>query len=255
MLLFKLLTVPLFILLITLAGKKWGSEIAGTLGGFPVVAGPIIFFLTLEQGVNFGINASISAIYGSIGLLVFGLSYGWCCQSFNPFICILVALISWFVTAYLVALLPTQMIWAVCITIFFLVLIPRLLPKIEEQVRPIQNLKDLPIRVIVGALLTFSITTLANELGEVWSGILSVFPIISLVLAVFTHITLGKKHVVQIFRGMSRGLYSFITYFIVYALMIKTYSIWTTIFVALLISLFCQYFIQKMQFKKLSLNP
>ena len=208
MLLLKLLTVPIFILLISLAGKKWGSEIAGTLGGFPVVAGPIIFFLTLEQGVNFGASASIYAIYGSISLLVFGLSYGWCCQYFNPLICIVVALMSWFMAACLVALFPTQMIVAVCITTFFLILLPRLFPKIEEQVKPIQNLKDLPIRIVVAALLTFSITTLANELGELWSGILSVFPIITLVITVFTHITLGKKHVVQIFRGMSKGLYS-----------------------------------------------
>ena len=250
MLLFKFLTVPLFILLITLAGKKWGSEIAGTLGGFPVVAGPIIFFLTLEQGIGFGINSSISAIYGSIGLLVFGLAYGWSCQLFNPFICIVISLFSWFVTAYSIALLPTNMFWAISITLFFLILIPKFLPKIEEQVRPIQNLKDLPIRVVVGALLTFSITTLAQELGDIWSGVLSVFPIISLVLAVFTHLTLGKKHVVQIFRGMSKGLYSFIAYFIIYALMIKTYSIWVTVLVAILGSLVSQLLIQKMQSKK-----
>ena len=133
-----------------------------------------------------------------------------------------------------------------------MILLPRLFPKIEEQVKPIQNLKDLPIRIVVAALLTFSITTLANELGELWSGILSVFPIITLVITVFTHITLGKKHVVQIFRGMSKGLYSFITYFVVYALMIQTYSMLTTIFVAVLVSLFCQFFIQKIQLKKLS---
>jgi uncharacterized membrane protein (GlpM family) len=250
LLLFKFLTVPLFILLITLAGKKWGSEIAGTLGGFPVVAGPIIFFLTLEQGVGFGINASISAIYGSVGLLVFGLAYGWSCQLFNPFICIVISLFSWFITAYSIALLPTNMYWAISITLFFLILIPKLLPIIEEQVRPVQNLKDLPIRVVVGALLTFSITTLAQELGDIWSGILSVFPIISLVLAVFTHLTLGKKHVVQIFRGMSKGLYSFITYFIIYAMMIKTYSIWASMLVAILSSLVCQLLIQKIQLKK-----
>jgi hypothetical protein len=80
LLLFKLITVPFFILIITLAGKRWGSEIAGTLGGFPVVAGPIVFFLTLEQGVDFGLQASISAMYGTVGILVFGLAYGWACK-------------------------------------------------------------------------------------------------------------------------------------------------------------------------------
>jgi len=54
-LLLKLTIVPIFIGLITLAGRKWGPTIAGLLGGLPVVGGPIIFFITLEQGVPFGI--------------------------------------------------------------------------------------------------------------------------------------------------------------------------------------------------------
>jgi uncharacterized membrane protein (GlpM family) len=242
----KLLTVPIFIILVTLAGKKWGSEFAGTLGGFPIVAGPIIFFLTLEQGIDFGINASISAIYGTIGLLVFGLIYGWCSQRFHPIICTLISFLAWLITAFSITLMPTNIYWAVGITLFFLLLIPKLLPIIEEQAKPKQNLNDLPLRVLVGALLIFCVTNFATDLGQVWSGILSTFPIVSFILAVFTHFTIGKKHVVQIFRGMSKGIYSFITYFIVYASLIDSFTILTSIVIALLVSLAMQFLIQKL---------
>lgn len=52
-LIFKLTIVPIFILLVTLAGRKWGSSIAGLLGALPAVAGPIIIFIAIEQGNAF----------------------------------------------------------------------------------------------------------------------------------------------------------------------------------------------------------
>jgi uncharacterized membrane protein (GlpM family) len=244
LLLFKLITVPFFILIISLAGKRWGSEVAGTLGGFPVVAGPIVFFLILEQGVDFGLQASISAMYGTIGILVFGLAYGWACQYWHYIPCLITALLAWFIAAYLLALLPTQLLYAVVITLFFLILLPRLLPKIAEQVHPPQNLKDLPLRIVVGALLTYLVTTQANDLGGVWSGLLSVFPSVSLVLAVFIHRSLGRIHVVQIFRGISKGLYSFIAYFIIHALLISYLQLWQTILLSCVGSIAIQFCVQ-----------
>lgn len=47
MLLLKLTLVPLFIALVTLAGKRWGNRLAGILGGLPIVAGPIVVLLAL----------------------------------------------------------------------------------------------------------------------------------------------------------------------------------------------------------------
>jgi hypothetical protein len=79
--------------------------------------------------------------------------------------------------------------------------------------------------MLVGALLTFSVTSLAAALGEVWSGILAVFPVIGLVLAVFTHNTLGPTHVTQVYRGMVKGLYSFAAFFLTLTLMLPKTSI------------------------------
>ena len=59
MLLLKLTIVPLFIALVTLAGKRWGTRLAGILGGLPVIAGPIVVILALEQGQAFGVQAAL----------------------------------------------------------------------------------------------------------------------------------------------------------------------------------------------------
>ncbi len=77
MLFLKLTVVPLFIAVVTLAGRRWGAGVAGLLGGFPIVAGPIVVFVALEHGAQFGALAATAAISAVAGLLVFGIAYCW----------------------------------------------------------------------------------------------------------------------------------------------------------------------------------
>ena len=244
MLILKLITVPLFIVLISFVGKKWGSEIAGTLGAFPVVAGPILFFLTLEQGLSFGAKASIFVIYGAVSLLIFGLTYAWACRFLSYIPCLFISLITWYLSAFLLSLCPQDLFFSTALTISFLIIIPYLLPKSNTQNKSLPGLKDLPIRMIVGMLLTISITSLANQLGAVWSGILSVFPVVTLVLVVFSHRSHGQEHVLQVFKGVSRGVYSFVAYFVIYALCVERLDLWQTLLTSLTGSLLVQIIIR-----------
>jgi len=229
LLLLKLITVPLFIALIGFVGKKWGSEIAGTLGAFPVVAGPILFFLTVEQGLSFGANASIFVIYGSVSLLIFGFIYAWACQFLSYLPCLFISLIAWFLSAFVLSLCPKDLFFSTVLSVCLLFVIPYLLPKSNIQNKTLPGLKDLPIRMIVGMLLTISITSLAHQLGAIWSGILAVFPVVTLVLVVFSHRSHGQGHVIQVFKGLSRGVYSFVAYFVIYALYIEHLGLWQTL--------------------------
>ena len=214
LLILKITVVPLFIGLITLAGRKWGAGIAGLLGAFPVVAGPIIIFITLEQGTTFAALTAVSAISATACLLIFGLTYSWVCIRFSWPLALIAALVAWFILASTLAMTSPNLSIALLIAISSLLTTPFLLPRIKPSASPKAKLHDLPWRMLVGALLTFSVTTLAAALGEVWSGILAVFPVIGLVLAVFTHNTLGPAHVAQVYRGMVKGLYSFAAFFL-----------------------------------------
>jgi hypothetical protein len=48
----KVLLAPLFVVAISLAGRRWGIAVAGVLGGLPVVAGPILLVETLLHGAR-----------------------------------------------------------------------------------------------------------------------------------------------------------------------------------------------------------
>lgn len=240
----KLTIVPIFIGLITLAGRKWGAGIAGLLGAFPVVAGPIVIFIGLEQGPTFATLTAISAISATACLLFFGLVYSWACIRLSWQLTLLFALTAWFILAVALATTSPNLGIALLIAISSLVLTPFLLPRVKPSLPANIKLNDLPWRMLVGALLTFLVTTLAATLGEVWSGIFAVFPVIGLVLAVFTHNTLGAPHVTQVYRGMVKGLYSFGAFFLTMTLLLPKNSIWIACLSSIIVAIFTQVIVQ-----------
>jgi uncharacterized membrane protein (GlpM family) len=243
-LILKLCIVPLFIGLITLAGRKWGSGIAGLMGAFPVVAGPIVIFIALEQGSIFATLTAVSAISATTCLMLFGIAYSWSCIRFDWPLALLIALSAWFVSAFILATCSPGLETSIAIAIGSLLVTPYLLPKMKIIAPPRTKLHDLPWRMLVGALLTLSVTTLATLLGETWSGILAVFPVIGLVLAVFTHNTLGPAYVTQVYRGMVKGFYSFTAFFVTLSLLLPMSSILIAALSSVLSAILAQVLVQ-----------
>ena len=52
LLLLKIIVVPALIISVTLAGRRWGPRVGGVLASFPLVAGPVLFFLALGQSLG-----------------------------------------------------------------------------------------------------------------------------------------------------------------------------------------------------------
>ena len=77
MLLLKLLLVPALVLLLTLAGRRWGPSLAGWLAGLPLVAGPTLLFVAVDQGAGFAASAALAALIAVPANLVFMLSFAW----------------------------------------------------------------------------------------------------------------------------------------------------------------------------------
>ena len=60
----KLLLAPLLVVASSLAGRRWGPQVAGILVVLPVVAGPILLILYLDQGSRFAAHAASAATLG-----------------------------------------------------------------------------------------------------------------------------------------------------------------------------------------------
>ena len=62
LLILKLTIVPLALLLFGIIERRHGPRVAGWLSGFPIVGGPLLLFLTLDQGATFGSQAALGAL-------------------------------------------------------------------------------------------------------------------------------------------------------------------------------------------------
>ena len=244
LLIFKLLTTPFFIGAITLLEKKWGTWIAGLLGGFPVIAGPIIAFLAIENGWAFATSAAISAMSSIICLLCFGVSYCWLSKKFKWYIAYSISLIAWLLSAVFFANASPPLLIALPLSCALLMLAPYALPNTKESIGDQNISTNLLPRMISGALLTLSITSLSIFIGPAWSGILSMFPVIGSVLAIFIHRSKGANKVSEMYSGMFKGLYSSLFYFFALAIFLPITSISLAIVIGIAASILVQIILQ-----------
>lgn len=222
MLVLKLTLVPLLIACVTMIGRRWGTRIAGMFAAMPVVAGPIAMFLALEQGPEFGAHAAVGAIAATAALLVFFIAYAWASRRFEWPAALACGLLAWFAAGLVIASLPSRIDLAATVALVALLLTPALMPGLESRpaLRVAPARFDLPIRMLAGALLTLLVTAVASRVGESWSGLLTAFPVITLVLGVFTHRESGPGQVARLFRGIGIGLYAFCGFFVTLSLLL-----------------------------------
>ena len=89
-LLLKLVLVPGLIALVTVVGRRFGPRIGGWLNALPLVAGPVLFFLALEQGDRFVAQAALSTLAGLAAVAAFAVIYSWTAVARPWWVCVLV---------------------------------------------------------------------------------------------------------------------------------------------------------------------
>lgn len=214
----KLALVPGFLAALTVAGRVWGPAVSGWLAGLPVVSGPIVLLLALERGNAFAAQASLASIAAIAGSEAFNFAYAWTCRRFAWPLAASAGLIAWGVAVLLLAHLPAQLPWALAAACAAVAVSQAWLPR-TTTVIPVARIgaADLGMRMLAGALLTLAVTALSASMGAAWSGLLSVFPLLGMVLAVSAQRAHGAGFVALLTRGMVIGRGSFAAFFAVTA--------------------------------------
>lgn len=219
MLLLKLLVIPAFLLLISLAGKRWGPSVAGWLSGLPVVVGPILLFLALEQGEVFAARSATAALSAMFAMIAFCVVYAQVAQHRGWPWALGVALGVWALVALVLSWLPASLLLSGLIAFVALLAAPYLFPTVRPVMTgPAPKSDKLLLRMIAGALLTLAVTLLASTVGERWSGLLAVFPVLGSVMAVFSQQTRGPAFTAVLLRATATGMYCFAAFCLTLAL-------------------------------------
>jgi hypothetical protein len=216
----KLSLVPLLIYLVTLAGRRWGPGVAGWLSAFPIVAGPILFALTLEQGAVFAARAAEGTLLAVVAILVFSLAYAWASSRFGVAGAMALSLLAWagsvalLQAAHLPLGLAFVLVW--CALLLTWRLFPAAAPGTARAHR-----NDLPWRMLAGAVLVLSVTAGAAHLGARLSGFFAMFPVMSTVLVGFAHAGSGRASAVALLRGMVVGYFGFAVFCVTLAMQLR----------------------------------
>ncbi len=208
----KLLLVPSLIGIITLAGRRWGPAIAGWLSGFPVVAGPILLLVALEQGPSFAAVSAGGALTAVLANVLFCLAYSWAASRFPWWASLAAGLLGYCAAAFLLtlAVLPDSVMFG--LTLVALWIASHAFPAVAVRPAGPPSPAELPIRMVAGAVLVVVITVSASALGPRLSGLFSALPLMGSVLAAFSHPAYGAGAAIHLLRGMVAGFYALATF-------------------------------------------
>ncbi|MFO1321605.1 MAG: hypothetical protein U1F52_18500 [Burkholderiales bacterium] len=219
----KLLLVPTLIGGITLSGRRWGPAVAGWLSAFPVVSGPILFFVAVEQGPAFAAAATEGTFSAMPANLAFGIGYAWAATKHSWPVSLGVAFFVYLLAAAAMVWTAPSLPWSALMVLAALLIAPRLYPAVPSTVPKIvvaSTGSDLPLRMATGAVLVLLVTHFAATLGPRASGVAAMFPVMASVLVVFSHRHAGAAFAIRLLKGMVLGFYSFGTFCVVLAVLL-----------------------------------
>lgn len=221
----KVFLAPTFVVAVSLAGRRWGMAAAGLLGGLPVVAGPILLAETLLHGRDFGADAAAATLLGLAALTAFVVSYGRLAMRAGPLLSVFGGWAMFLLAVlFLNAIQPPPALSLLAVAACFALGLRALPPAPPAPAPATPPWWDLPARTLAALGLVLALTAVSGALGPHLSGLLAPFPIVTSVLAVFTHTHGGVVQVTVLLRNFLVGFYGFATFCFTVALALPTLS-------------------------------
>ncbi|GGV19940.1 hypothetical protein GCM10010495_38790 [Kitasatospora herbaricolor] len=215
MLILKLLLAPALVVASSLAGRRWGPTLAGTLVALPIVAGPILFITWLEHGRDFAARAAGASLLGLVSLALFAVVFALLARTARAGHWAVTLVLAWTVCLaadLVLSRLSVSPVLALGLSLAATACGAKALGRAragEVPKAPPPPRWDLPARGTATALLVTALTTAASHLGPDLTGVLAPFPIGTSVVATFALAQGGAAVAEATLRGVLRGLVGF----------------------------------------------
>lgn len=214
----KLFASPLLIGLASLAGKRWGPNAAGLVGGLPLVAAPIVVAIWLADGAATATQVSRAAPVGVWATIVYLLTLGHASARWNWYVAIP---LGW--ALYLLAAFALDAAGVAQSLLLSLAVIPalwfaatRLLPRPSAHAHPARlPHAELLARMAAAVAIMLALTSAADVLGPEMTGVLSGGPVAATVIPAFIMATATRDALLLALRGFLTGLIGFTVFFLI----------------------------------------
>ena len=219
----KLFLAPVLVVASTLAGRRWGPRVGGILVTLPIVAGPILLILYLDQGAAFTARAAAAATLAIAPLALFVLSFAYLSRRHGWAVTLGA---SWLVVGVVdlgLASISVPAVAALIVALLALHSAGLVLRRMDTRALApvVPPAWDLPARAGATAALVLGVTGLAATLGPDATGVLTPFPIALSVVLAFTLAQSGHPGVLAVTRGIVPGLDGFALFCFVVAVSIE----------------------------------
>lgn len=215
----KLLLIPLLMLGVSLAARIWGHRASGWLTSMPLVAGPIVIVLLIEQGPDFVGRVSVAMLMALPAIAAHVVAFSRASQHFGW---VASLLSGW--AAFILAALPLSLfegsLWlGLAMTWLALAIAYAMLPRTGAPRGPVVVPRaEILLRVTSAVALMVGISYAADNFGARVSGVLMAFPIGGSVLPAFTRALHGVDATTLLMRGFTLGMFAFPVFFVGLAL-------------------------------------
>jgi hypothetical protein len=208
--------------------------------GLPLLSGPVVAFVALEQGTSFAAATSAGILAGILSTAAFAVIYAWLALRWSWPVA-LAGASGAFVAATAALeglLLPAVALFGLAALglAVALVVLPRAGGGAANSVarRPSW---DLPARMALATVFVLALTGAAPLLGPRLTGLIAPYPVMSTVLGVFAHAQQGPWPAVGVLRGLLLGLFSFAAFFLVLATLLVPLGLLPAMLAALAVAL------------------
>lgn len=181
LLLLKMAVAAAIVVSCSLLAERSGPLLAAMIATLPISAGPVYVFLALDHDAAFISASALASMSSNLSNAGLSLIYVLLAQRFGTVICLVAALLTFFllVSGLQALALPFSVV-LVATPVVFLILHRIVRPYLAARpaITPRRPWYAIPLRAAAVAALAGTVTTISARVGPAWSGVLATFPIV-----------------------------------------------------------------------------
>jgi hypothetical protein len=209
----QFVVAPLLVLAASLAARWWGPRVGGLVSAFPAIVGPVLLIGDHRHGASFAAEQATGTLLGLAALSGFALAYGRTAMHVSWPMSAAAGWAAAAAAAGLAGVLGAGLLVAVLTASVSLAVAHQAIPATRDPEDPLAAPRaDLVLRMALTALLVASLAALAGWLGPTAGGIIAALPVLTCILAAFTHASQGGAAAAQLLRGTLAGMAGFVAF-------------------------------------------
>lgn len=213
-LLLKITLAPALVATATWVSRRVGHGAAGMVSGLPVVAAPIVLVFSVEDGNGFAQGAADGAVLGIASLVAFCVVYALTASRRGTLVALLAGWGAFGLGTLILSGVHPPLAMSVLFTLLAIAAGVAILRGRASAVEAGSRRSDLlPWRLLITVVMVLALTAAAQGLSPHLAGLLTPFPIITAVMAAFTHSRAGAPAASAMLFGLTFALLSFLVFF------------------------------------------